>query len=319
MTACATASAALASLGLSVLERDWLSSNQTVFKACGASAATVVDSGYARHAPMTLALLQHALEGQALGRLLNTHLHSDHCGGNHLLQAHYPELQTWVPAGHWQAASQWDTTRLSYQAVGQFCERFSVQGALTAGARLSLGPALWEVHSAPGHDMDAVMLFEPQTRTLIAGDALWEQRLAIIFPELEGGPGFAATRATLEHIERLSPRLVIPGHGAVFEDVGAALASSRERLAGFERQPERHLQHAARALLMFHLMEVEQIDEGALLQWLQHTPLYRVMARRAGCESPAEMQRWSQALIIGLVDGGHLQGKAGVLRVAASA
>ncbi|TDM09788.1 MAG: MBL fold metallo-hydrolase [Ideonella sp. MAG2] len=297
----------MSSLGLSVLERDWLSSNQVVFKACGEVSAAVVDSGYVRHAPMTLALLEHTLEGAVPGRLLNTHLHSDHCGGNHLLQAHYPGLQTWVPVGHWSAALQWDRSRLSYDAVGQACDRFAVHGALKPGDELELGEALWQVHAAPGHDMDAVMLFEPQTRTLIAGDALWEERLAIIFPELEGGPGFAATRATLDHIEHLAPRCVIPGHGAVFEDAATALARSRERLAAFERQPDWHTQHAARALLMFHLMEVQALPVPALKRWLMDTPLYRVMAKLSGHHDNQAMSQWGQALIGGLLAAGHVQ------------
>ena len=308
----------LASLGLTVLQRDWLSSNQAVFRAVGSVPASLVDSGYARHAPMTLALLEHVLEGQALARLLNTHLHSDHCGGNHLLQARYSDLATLVPTGHWDAASQWDRSRLSYDAVGQFCERFAVHGALAAGDEIELGLGRWQVYAAPGHDMDAVMLFEPQSRTLIAGDALWEQRLAIIFPELEGGPGFQATRATLALIERLAPRLVVPGHGAVFEDVAAALAASRERLDVFERKPERHVLHAARALLMFHLMEVEQIGEAALLQWLVDTPLYRLMAQRLGHDDPASLARWSADLVSGLVDGGHVRRTESMLSVLSS-
>ncbi|MDZ7813910.1 MAG: MBL fold metallo-hydrolase [Ideonella sp.] len=315
MTASPGAAGILAALGLTVLQRDWLSSNQAVFRANGAVPASVVDSGYARHAPMTLALIQHALDGEPLGLLLNTHLHSDHCGGNQVLQSHFPGLSTWVPSGHWEAASQWDRSRLSYDAVGQLCERFSVQGTLAAGDEIALGSARWQVHAAPGHDMDAVMLFEPQSRTLIAGDALWEQRLAIIFPELEGGPGFSATRATLDFIERLAPRLVVPGHGAVFEDVSAALAASRERLEVFERKPERHVLHAARALLMFHLMEVEQIGETALLHWLVCTPLYRTMAHRLGHDDPTSLLQWSTRLVRSLLDSGHVQRTDSMLSV----
>lgn len=315
MSSGASAATALAALGLTVLERDWLSSNQAVFRAQGSVPASLVDSGYARHAPMTLALVEHALDGQPLGRLLNTHLHSDHCGGNRLLQTHFPELTTLVPIGHWEAASAWDRSRLSYDAVGQFCERFAVQGALSPGDEMVLGEGSWQVHAAPGHDMDAVMLFEPQSRTLIAGDALWEQRLAIIFPELEGGPGFSATRATLDLIEQLAPRWVVPGHGAVFEDVAAALASSRERLAVFERKPERHVQHAARALLMFHLMEVERVDAPTLMRWLLETPLYRLMGHHCGHDNPSALAQWSASLIDGLVDGGHVLRQAGQLSV----
>jgi glyoxylase-like metal-dependent hydrolase (beta-lactamase superfamily II) len=149
------------------------------------------------------------------------------------------------------------------------------------------------------------MLFEPQTRTLIAGDALWEERLAIIFPELVGEDGFGPTRATLSLIERLQPRAVLPGHGRPFADVGQALAASRERIAAFERHPERHVQHAARALLMFHLLEVRQAPFDELVAWMRQAPIYRTVAHRAGLDE-AGAAAWAVSHVRRLIDDGVL-------------
>jgi glyoxylase-like metal-dependent hydrolase (beta-lactamase superfamily II) len=284
-----------------------LSANHTVFAAQDGAPATVVDTGHARHAPLTVALVRHALGGELPQRIVNTHLHSDHCGGNHALQqagtGAGAAIPTWVPAGGWAAAHAWDQARLSYQATGQHCPRFETHGALLEGDMLRLGRADWQVLAAPGHDPDALMLFEPQTRTLLAGDALWESRLAIIFPELEDQPGFGATRATLARIEALAPRWVIPGHGAAFEDAGAALAASRARLAAFERQPERHTRHAARALTLFHMMEVAQQPRAHLEAWLVNTPICLTMARQLGVTDAAA---WARALVAELLDQGLL-------------
>ena len=287
-------------LGLSVIERGWLSANQAVFPGAG----TVVDTGFSAHADQTLALLDHALAGAPLSRIVNTHLHSDHCGGNAALQAR-GGVETWIPARSMAAVSAWNEDALSYRLTDQPCPRFAADRALVPGARLALGDATWEIHAAPGHDMDAVMLFEPQTRTLIAGDALWEERLAIIFPELRGEDGFGPTRATLSLIERLAPRAVVPGHGRVFEDVERALASSRERVAAFERQPERHAQHAARALLMFHLLEVREAGVEELVRWMCATPVYRAVAARAGLDGAAAAE-WAAGHVRRLVDDGVL-------------
>jgi len=49
-----------------------------------------------------------ALQGRPLDLLLNTHLHSDHCGGNAALQARYPALQTLIPPGHADYVRVWD-------------------------------------------------------------------------------------------------------------------------------------------------------------------------------------------------------------------
>jgi glyoxylase-like metal-dependent hydrolase (beta-lactamase superfamily II) len=277
------ASALRESLGLTVLERGWLSANQAVFRAAGATPATVVDTGFGGHVAQTLALVDHALGGEALGRIVNTHLHSDHCGGNAALQRR-GGVETWIPAPCVGAVERWDEAALSYRLTDQPCARFVADRALVPGHSISLGEAEWQIHAAPGHDMDAVMLFEPQTRTLIAGDALWEERLAIIFPELLGEDGFGPTRATLSLIERLRPRAVLPGHGRPFDDVARALASSRERVAAFEHHPERHMQHAARALLMFHLLEVREAGFDELVAWMRQTPIYRTVASRAGLD-----------------------------------
>jgi glyoxylase-like metal-dependent hydrolase (beta-lactamase superfamily II) len=298
------ASAWLASLGLAVLERGWLSANQAVFRAAGPVPATVVDTGFCRHAEQTLALVDHALEGEPLGRIVNTHLHSDHCGGNAALQRR-GGVETWIPAPSMAAVECWDEDALSYRLTDQPCPRFSANRALVPGESIAMGEARWQIHAAPGHDMDAVMLFEPQTRTLIAGDALWEERLAIIFPELVGEDGFGPTRATLSLIERLQPRAVLPGHGRPFADVGQALAASRERIAAFERHPERHVQHAARALLMFHLLEVRQAPFDELVAWMRQAPIYRTVAHRAGLDE-AGAAAWAVSHVRRLIDDGVL-------------
>ena len=83
--------------GVQVFERGWLSSNNILLT--DAERATLVDSGYVAHATQTVALVSHALGARALDELVNTHLHSDHCGGNAALQAHYPQLRTRIPPG----------------------------------------------------------------------------------------------------------------------------------------------------------------------------------------------------------------------------
>jgi len=291
-------------LGLTVLERGWLSANQAVFRAADGTPAVVVDTGFSAHAEQTLALVDNALAGEPLGRIVNTHLHSDHCGGNAALQRR-GDVETWIPAPSLEAVQRWDEGALRYQFIDQPCPRFTAERALVPGECISLGQADWQIHAAPGHDMDAVMLFEPQTRTLIAGDALWEQRLAIIFPELVGDDGFGPTLATLSLIERLRPRAVLPGHGRPFGDVAQALAASRERVAAFERHPERHVQHAARALLMFHLLEVRRAGFDELVAWMDKTPIYRIVAPRAGFDE-ARFTAWAAGHVRGLVDDGVL-------------
>ena len=76
-----------------VLERGWLSSNNILlFDDDGA--ATLVDTGYVTNKAQTRALVDHALAGRRLARIVNTHLHSDHCGGNAELHGAMGPLRT---------------------------------------------------------------------------------------------------------------------------------------------------------------------------------------------------------------------------------
>jgi glyoxylase-like metal-dependent hydrolase (beta-lactamase superfamily II) len=72
-----------------VFVRDWLSSNNILLKSDDGH--VLVDSGFVRHAPLMLALLEspRGLADARLARLVNTHCHSDHIGGNAAIQARY--------------------------------------------------------------------------------------------------------------------------------------------------------------------------------------------------------------------------------------
>ena len=177
------AAQALAELGATVLQRDWLSSNHIVFAGhAGGEGAAVVDTGFDSHAPLTLQLLAHALKGERLGRVLNTHMHSDHCGGNAWLQEAH-RCATFVPEPSFEAVRQWDEEALTFQELDQRCRRFHTDAALVPGQALRLGEANCDIVAAPGHDPEAVMLFQPEARVLIAGrignsNGLWQARQA---------------------------------------------------------------------------------------------------------------------------------------------
>ena len=51
-----------------------------------------------------------------------------------------------------------------------------------------------------------------------------------------------------------------------------ALARARLRLDGFVADPARHLQHAAKVLLKFKLLELQSVSLPALLAWAEATP-----------------------------------------------
>lgn len=282
----AAAAAALQAVGARVVERGWLSSNGVLFHGDGAEPPAIVDTGYVAHADQTLALVRAAAGAGSRLKVVNTHLHSDHCGGNAMLQAHF-DADVWIPAVSLEAVRAWDESRLTFAATEQRCERFEASGGMAAGETVTLGARRWQVLAAPGHDPLALMFFEPEHRVLIAGDALWERSLAIVFPELAGEAGFDAAEETLARIERLRPSVVVPGHGPAFGEVVGALAASRARLEAFRRDPRRHAEYAARALLVFRLLELRCERRDAVLDWVRRAP---VLAR-AEVDAAATLDR----------------------------
>ncbi len=244
-----------------VFQRGWLSSNNILF--LGREETALIDSGYLAHAPQTLALVQHGLQGRPLNRLLNTHIHSDHCGGNALLQREYA-CRTTIAAAEADKVRQWDHRAMSFQVTGQQCEAFSFTDTMAPGELLVLGDLVWQAYAAPGHDPHSLMFYCKEMRILISADALWENGFGVIFPELFGESGFAETRATLTQIAQLDVAWVIPGHGAPFSDVGAALRRAFSRLDYLMQNPLHHVRYALKAGLKFLLLERGQIALDAL-------------------------------------------------------
>ena len=297
--------------GLTFLQRGWLSSNNVLLHGAPGEGATLVDSGHCAHADQTLALVRHALAGEALARVVNTHLHSDHCGGNAALQREFG-MPVAIPPGLWDAVQRWDEDELSYRPTRQRCERFSADAVLAPGSTLRCGARAWDVLAAPGHDPHSVMLFDAAQGVLISADALWENGFGVVFPELDGVGAYDDVAAVLALIERLPVQWVLPGHGAPFEDVAGALARARSRLAGFRADPARHDRHAAKVLLKFHLLEERAQPLPALRAWLAAAPLMEGMWLRLG-RPGASVEGWCDALVAELCAAGVLALRDGVV------
>ncbi|MEO6918283.1 MAG: MBL fold metallo-hydrolase [Collimonas sp.] len=280
-----------------VLERGWLSSNNILFLGSGQTA--LVDSGYVTHAPQTLALVAHGLQGRPLDRLLNTHLHSDHCGGNAALQQAYA-CRTSIPAGQAGQVQDWDGDALTYNGTGQQCAPFSFDDTLQAGDLLTLGDLEWQVLAAAGHDPHSLIFYCPEQAILISADALWESGFGVIFPELDGdsGSGFAEAQATLELIAKLDVRLVIPGHGSPFTGVAAALDTAFSRLAYLAADPQRNARNAIKVLLKFLLLERQRIRLADVAQLLSGLPLVAAANRLYLQSSEAELAEWTVAQLV---------------------
>ena len=298
---------------MQVIERGWLSSNNIVFDE--GDSCSVVDTGYVAHAAATVQLVEHAARGRPLARIVNTHLHSDHVGGNAALAERFGATIT-IPPGQAQAVRDWDETRLNYAPTGQRCARFGYDHLIDPGRPLRLGALQWQVLSGGGHDPEMVLLYNDDERILISADALWENGFGVIFPELEGISGFAEQQQALETIARISPRTVVPGHGAAFTAVDAALEIAFRRLDSLRGDPERNARHAAKVLIKFWLLEVRSTTLDALRRHFAAALYLRLIHRR--CFGRREFEPLIDSFVQDLVRagaaefaGGHLHNRDG--------
>ena len=295
--------------GVTVIERGWLSANNILL--CDKNSATLVDTGYVTHQAQTLALVGQALNGRTLDLLVNTHLHSDHCGGNQALQVHYPALQTWIPPGLALAVQGWQEDALSYKPTGQNCPPFHFNGLLQPGSTHRWADMNWQVHAAPGHDPHSVILFAPEHRLLMSADALWQNGFGVVFPELVGVDAFDEVAQTLDLIEQLNPATIIPGHGAVFTEVAPALALARSKLEGFAKSPEKHARYGAKVLLKFKLLEWGQISRADFDVWATQVPYLDNLHERFGLG--INRKTWLDMMLAELERSGAMQVHEGML------
>ncbi|HET9047312.1 MAG TPA: MBL fold metallo-hydrolase [Casimicrobiaceae bacterium] len=257
---------------LHVFVRDWLSSNNVLLKS--AAGNVLIDTGHGRHAPLMLALLasRQGLDGAGLARIVNTHCHNDHMGGNAAVARAYG-CAIAVPEGEAPLVERWDTKALWIEAAGGYAERFRADETIAPGSAHVWGDLEWRALAAPGHDMGALVFYNAPHRILISGDALWENGFGIVMPRAIDPAALPAARATLESIAALDIDVVIPGHGEPFTDVKDALGRAFSRIAAFEADDARAARHAVKALLTFTLLDRRRLSLAELPPFIEQTSI----------------------------------------------
>ena len=297
---------------LHVFVRDWLSSNNVLLRS--ADGHVLVDTGYVRHAPLTLALLKttSGIGEEPLALIVNTHCHSDHMGGNATLARAYG-CPVAIPEGEVPLIENWDQQALLLRYADQDCDRFAIGDVLRAGETRVWGDLEWQLVAAPGHDMGALVFFNPEHGILISGDALWRRGFGFVMPRELDPAALPAARATLDTIAALQVRLVIPGHGEPFGEVAPALDYAYARLAQYEQDPVRLAQHAVKVLVAFALLDKQRLSLADLPAYIAGVGILRDFNARFLRMSPGALAQW---IASELVRAGVARAVDGALRPA---
>ena len=140
-----------------------------------------------------------ALEGRDLSRALVTHGHADHASGAPALKTRWPHVE-----------------------LAKFLPEDAAWRVLADGDRIQAGDAVLTVIHTPGHALDHVCVWNPDTRDLFAGDML-SLGTTVMIPAGRGG-GLRAYLTSLERLAALEPARVFPGHGPIIEQPVSLIA-----------------------------------------------------------------------------------------------
>jgi glyoxylase-like metal-dependent hydrolase (beta-lactamase superfamily II) len=243
---------------IAFIERDWLSANHVMFRdGDHGDSATLIDTGYGKFNDVTLDKVDSVLSGwndASLDRIVNTHIHSDHIGGNVDLQRAYRGCSITVPAEEQMALVNWDSPEQMLSYADQEAERFAWDDVIEAGQQIQLGGESWQSIATPGHDMGSLVFYSPKLRILISADALWEYSSGFVPPQAIDPKPLAAQRATFKRLAELDVALVIPGHGPMFTDYTGALKRARDKLELFASDDVRIAKSVVKGMFIYSMM-----------------------------------------------------------------
>ncbi len=187
---------------------------------------TLIDSG----PPHTARELLRWCDGRTIARIVNTHHHEDHSGGDALLSdalgvpvqapaAAVPLLADFERLPPYRRLVWGQPRNLRAQAL---------EGEVRAGSRVL------RVVPTPGHSPDHVCLFEPEEGLLFGGDLYISPRARYMRRD-EDAWGIVAS---LGRARALRPRVLFCAHAGIVPDAEQALAA---KASGLERLAEQAL------------------------------------------------------------------------------
>ncbi|MCF8050492.1 MAG: MBL fold metallo-hydrolase [Desulfobacterales bacterium] len=259
------------------IQRGYLNANHFVWRG---ERPVLIDTGYLDGYGETLRYLQMLdVDPAGVGRIVNTHTHCDHIGGNRRIQeASGCEIALHRIGKHFiDQRDDWSTW---WRFYGQKAEFFTCTRALEDGDLIDIGPHRFQVLYTPGHAADGIVLYCPKSRILISSDTLWQQDMAVMTLAVEGSRALFDMADSIEKIAGLDVETVYPGHGPPFSDFAGAVSRCRGRIRGFLTDPEAVGADVMKKIMIYTLLMHRQVPAERFFDLIRSAPWFDLTAER---------------------------------------
>jgi glyoxylase-like metal-dependent hydrolase (beta-lactamase superfamily II) len=274
----------------------------------------LVDSGYIDGVDRTLSMLVAAdTQPEDLQMVVNTHYHSDHVGGNHILQSRY---DVDVAAHRWDARliNRRDRNACAAAWLSQPVEPYDVNIELSDGDKLSTGSLEFEVLHTPGHTLGHISLYEPNRQLLVCGDLFHDDDVGWLNPFREGSVSLELAYESMRRLDKRELKWACSGHGPPMHNPNRAITEAIERIEFWMERPKRAGWHAIKRIFAYALVIEGGLEDERVEPYLLEQPWFRDLAEHAFGVGPDDFQ---SELIEEMLRSGAAKWKDGVLRATA--
>lgn len=253
------------------VERGFLNANHFAYRS---DEPVLIDTAYLADFDDTeRELVALGIDLSRVRRIICTHSHCDHIGGNRIIQERSGcEISMHKIGKHFiDTRDHWATW---WKYFCQEADFFDCTTGLEDGDMVLIGPHEFEIIYTPGHASDGIVLYQPKEQILISSDTLWEEDMAVMNIRVEGSRAVFCMMESIERLERLPVKMVYPGHGKPFSDVTGAIDRARKRLTGFLKDRRRIGNDLLKKIIVYTLMMKREMEEATFYEHLTSTPWF---------------------------------------------
>ncbi len=181
----------------------------------------IVDTGTGENFEYVLNSIKNAGFNIAedIKRIVNTHCHFDHTGGNHFFNAKIAIHEKDAPA-----LENGDINATAAYMFGKLLEPAKVDFHLKEGDKIND----FEVIHTPGHTIGGICLYDGET--LISGDTVFADGG---FGRFDIGGDISMLKASIEKLSELDVESLLPGHGPAVHNGSEHISLSNKIIKSF--------------------------------------------------------------------------------------